>query len=137
MPTAWTLPLIHASTIWTATATGTASEKYPSLAEPTGEGEHQQKDRSEEKEVAEGGMEAEAVVERLLADHLAFVRAFLVAELLSRVEATVRSRRNLSQDRREQQCDPVTINRSQGLQDHSFGSGTEASLEPRPVGSAR
>src|SRR5213080_3505607 len=90
-------------------------EENASLPGPRGQGEQQQQDGAEEDEIAESSVEAEAVVERLLADHLALVRATLVAELLRRVETAVRGTRDLSDDRQEDQRDPVAIKRSECL----------------------
>ena len=63
---------------------GREQDAFP--AQPGRQGEQEQDDAGEEDEVAEGCVEAEPVVEELLADQPVRVRPFLVAELLSGVE---------------------------------------------------
>src|SRR5262245_8433482 len=102
--------------------------------EPSNEREQQQEDGAEEDQVTEAGVEAEAVVEGLLADQLAFVRTRLVAEFLGRIEGPVRRAGDLGDDGQPQDRDPVTVDRSQCVQGRSLIVEDETRLERSPVG---
>src|ERR671934_911062 len=105
-------------------------EQDPPLPETRHEREQQEDDRSEEDQVAEAGVEPEAVVEDLLRDLLRLIRAFLVAELLGCVEAAVRRSRDLGDNGEPDERDPVPIDRSQDLHSSHLPLGTS---ESRPA----
>src|SRR5438034_6235335 len=84
-------------------------EKDAPLAEPGGEGEQKEDDGPEEDQVAEAGVETEAVVECLLADHPALIRPALIAKLLRGVEGSVRGACDLRDDGQPQDRGPVAI----------------------------
>ena len=105
-------------------------EQDAPLAEPGREGKQQEDDGAEEDEVAEGGVEAEAVVEHLLADQLVLVRALLVAELLRRVESSVRCACDLGHDGQEEKRNPVAVDRCKSLHRLHLASRGRESLRP-------
>src|SRR5205823_13120090 len=90
-------------------------EEGAPLTQASREREQQQNDGSEEDDVAEGGVEAEAVVECLLADQLLLVWALLVAELVSRIEGAIGRAGDLRDDGNEEERDPVPVDRPQRL----------------------